>query len=49
VGFTFGSGSLKATETGLNGDADFSEQTVWLTLSYQMKTSLGKIGKELLK
>lgn len=49
LAYTLGMGTIKASDTGLTKDSDVAEHTIWLNVTYQLKSSLSDISRELVK
>lgn len=49
VSYGLGTAAIEKSETGLSKDADYAEQTIWLTITYSSDLRLGDISKEVLK
>jgi hypothetical protein len=49
ISYAMGTAAIGKSETGMTRDADYAEQTIWLTLTYSSDLRLGDISKEVLK
>jgi hypothetical protein len=49
MSYAFGTAAIEKSETGLSKDADYAEQTIWLTITYSSDLNFSDISKEVLK
>ena len=49
LSYSYTTGAIAKSETGLSRDSNYTDQTVWLQVTYQTDTSLGEIAGNLAK